>query len=149
MLSRNLNICGGYDSFFAHHLILGHHWPKGPNENFCPGARNFSRRPWLHQEKQKFQVFYLSFFSNQPTQWRFDCVLGRTNSIQSLFCKIYFCVTRHTIKQSFVHYVYLTGIVTSFFCATANNYRHCRSISKCVTVLNQSKQSVTFLRDTL
>ena len=64
MLSRNLNICGGYDPFFAHHLILGrnsnicerynlffaHHvilehrpLTKGPKRNFCPGARNFSQ----------------------------------------------------------------------------------------------------------
>ena len=65
MLSRNLNICGGYDPFFAHYLILGRNsnicgrydlffcWScvfgapltKGPKRIFCPGARKFSRRP--------------------------------------------------------------------------------------------------------
>ena len=64
MLSRNLNICGGYDSFFAHHLILGLNLnicerynlffcssrdfgaplTKGLKRNFCPGAQNFARR---------------------------------------------------------------------------------------------------------
>ena len=65
MLSQNLNICGGYDSFFAHLLILGRNsnicgcydsffcsssyfgapLTKGSKRIFCPAARNFSRRP--------------------------------------------------------------------------------------------------------
>ena len=47
MLSRNLNICGGYDPLFSHHLILGRNSNIcGRYDLFLPGARNFSQRPW-------------------------------------------------------------------------------------------------------
>ena len=44
---RNLNICGRYDLFFCSSLDFGAPLTKGPKRNFCPSARNFSRRPWV------------------------------------------------------------------------------------------------------
>ena len=41
MLSRNLNICGGYDPFFAHHLILGR------DSNICGRSDLFLLITWF------------------------------------------------------------------------------------------------------
>ena len=48
ILGRNLNICGRYNLFFCSSLDFGAPLTKGPKRNFCPSARNFSRRPWLY-----------------------------------------------------------------------------------------------------
>ena len=50
--------------FFAHHVILGHYWPKGPNEIFTPGPEISLGAPGWR--------YYLRYYNQR---WAFTVII--------------------------------------------------------------------------